>query len=211
MSERALSLKQAFNCEIAAEPRCRCRCNGAAHGRRRTFVELWSDDPATLHTIAQDMDVLPPEDPHYIAIKPAHPLGPMRLVKKTEERRGYNGYSRGRVTLTLECGHRIHRKSSRRVPKQLHCKECAGVGTKPAVCQKCGIELSKHTTGIMRGEVTYYCLQVPRGASRTVRTSPGRRRSGSRTSGKSIPAGKGTFPLVRRPARPRRSPARRKK
>jgi hypothetical protein len=47
---RALSLRQAGNCEQAREHVCRCRCGGVLHGARRgdgqTFFEgLPADDP----------------------------------------------------------------------------------------------------------------------------------------------------------------------
>lgn len=46
--KRALSAAAATRCEEARDPRCRCRCGGAAHGLRRG--PTWE---------------LPPEDPHH--------------------------------------------------------------------------------------------------------------------------------------------------
>lgn len=35
MGRRALSERQAWECETAAHPRCRCRCGGKLHGANR--------------------------------------------------------------------------------------------------------------------------------------------------------------------------------
>lgn len=53
---KALSARQAFNCETAEGGRCRCRCGGAAHGLKR------AGDRAAL-------TALPADDPHRIAPK----------------------------------------------------------------------------------------------------------------------------------------------
>jgi hypothetical protein len=45
---RRLTRTQATACEIAHSPRCRCRCQGALHGARRTT----------------DVAALPTSDPH---------------------------------------------------------------------------------------------------------------------------------------------------
>ena len=50
---KALSRRQAANCESATHPRCRCRCGGAFHGTKR------GDDTVFFET-------LPPDDPHKI-------------------------------------------------------------------------------------------------------------------------------------------------
>jgi len=51
---KPLSLKQAYACENALYPTCKCRCNGALHGaargnglknNRRWFEELPENDP----------------------------------------------------------------------------------------------------------------------------------------------------------------------
>jgi len=39
MSQRAISARTAYNCEMALEERCRCRCGGAYHGKRRKTVD----------------------------------------------------------------------------------------------------------------------------------------------------------------------------
>jgi len=51
---RALSLRQATNCENATHKRCRCRCGGRYHGANRVAPD--SDRKA--------FEQLPAEDPH---------------------------------------------------------------------------------------------------------------------------------------------------
>lgn len=51
MKGRALSFKAAQNCEYAIEERCRCRCEGKAHGRGRFVADLRGSDP---HAIAPE-------------------------------------------------------------------------------------------------------------------------------------------------------------
>jgi len=148
MTERALSLRQAANCEFAFEPRCRCRCNGAMHGAGRLKidnVEVTSFDGMTAAQRGQAeqfFDSLPAEDPHRVAVDPVHELGPMRKVVAKRERKGWLS-DRGTWLLTLECSHTVERKLSRRPPKKLHCGRCkaamdlnawtAGAIGKPAV------------------------------------------------------------------------------
>lgn len=124
MNERALSRKQAYNCEHALELRCRCRCGGKLHGANRVH---W---PEALTT-------LPADDPHHIAPELEHALGPMRRVVKKQEWRGWfpaSDKKRGVWRLTLECGHTTERKLSRRPPKKLHCPQCKDAsGFKPIV------------------------------------------------------------------------------
>jgi hypothetical protein len=42
--ERSLSFVKAQACEFAVEERCRCRCEGAKHGRRRLVADLGRKD-----------------------------------------------------------------------------------------------------------------------------------------------------------------------
>src|SRR5947209_8384412 len=100
MNERALSLRQAFNCEMAVESRCRCRCNGAAHGRSKGYgLIVVSSGPGFREDgefaggaehriiVAQQLARLPDDDPHHIPLHiEAHPLGPMRKVIKKEKK-----------------------------------------------------------------------------------------------------------------------------
>lgn len=58
---KALSFSQVATCEKATKPRCRCRCEGAAHGIRRSglpefFEQLPEDDP---HRIPERSRQLP--------------------------------------------------------------------------------------------------------------------------------------------------------
>lgn len=48
---RALSRRQAQRCEDATMPRCKCRCGGAKHGKKRGEVD--------------EAGVLVPDDPHF--------------------------------------------------------------------------------------------------------------------------------------------------
>lgn len=50
---RALSERQAQTCEHAKNPRCRCRCGGAAHGTARGSGREF-------------FEALDQEDPHYL-------------------------------------------------------------------------------------------------------------------------------------------------
>jgi hypothetical protein len=53
---KALSLRQAQNCENAQGDRCRCRCNGAFHGAARMAQD----------TGRKFFEQLPQEDPHHL-------------------------------------------------------------------------------------------------------------------------------------------------
>lgn len=53
---RALSEATARRCENALEPRCVCRCQGAAHGKGR----IGPDAPR------EEYEKLPQDDPHYL-------------------------------------------------------------------------------------------------------------------------------------------------
>ena len=64
---RSLSLRQAARCEAAQHPRCRCRCHGAAHGRRR-LDDLFAEPlPADLGR--EFFEALPADDPHHLPPK----------------------------------------------------------------------------------------------------------------------------------------------
>lgn len=54
---RALSVRQAANCEEAKEPVCRCRCGGALHGAKRNGAVT-----ADLGWLS----MLPDDDPHHV-------------------------------------------------------------------------------------------------------------------------------------------------
>jgi hypothetical protein len=43
--DRELSFRAAQACEFAMEERCRCRCEGRAHGRGRLVADLRRGDP----------------------------------------------------------------------------------------------------------------------------------------------------------------------
>lgn len=57
---RALSERQARNCEEARHPVCRCRCGGALHGAKRGGTK-----PDRSY-----YEQLPDDDPHKIKAKP---------------------------------------------------------------------------------------------------------------------------------------------
>jgi hypothetical protein len=61
MRYRALSLYQAYSCELALTGRCRCRCQGKLHGAARV------DNPRAL----------PVDDPHFPADAPLLLLAPL--------------------------------------------------------------------------------------------------------------------------------------
>lgn len=66
MPDRALSARQAFNCETAREDRCSCRCGGALHG-----VNRGGGVAGVVAGSAAEIDVaffeeLPPDDPHHL-------------------------------------------------------------------------------------------------------------------------------------------------
>ena len=63
-SKKAVSFRQAFNCEQGIGARCRCRCNGVLHGARRL-----GDNPTYLQfmTLAHD-------DAHRVSFKRADQL-----------------------------------------------------------------------------------------------------------------------------------------
>lgn len=69
---RALSVRQASNCETAKTSVCRCRCKGAFHGMKRSGAK--EPDPAFLAA-------LPLEDPHHVDDK-----GQKRERKRQEKR-----------------------------------------------------------------------------------------------------------------------------
>lgn len=72
---RALSERQAGNCEEAREPVCRCRCGGALHGARRgSSLAFFSS--------------LPADDPHYIPSAEAR-KEQKRLEREERNRRRY--------------------------------------------------------------------------------------------------------------------------
>jgi len=50
---KKLTVKAAWECENAMEPRCRCRCGGKLHGARRKLAAGTLNAPAVL-----------PNDPH---------------------------------------------------------------------------------------------------------------------------------------------------
>ncbi len=60
MPKRALSLRQAQNCENALHPTCKCRCGGALHGAKRG-----GDNPPTREFFMG----LDEGDPHYVKPK----------------------------------------------------------------------------------------------------------------------------------------------
>lgn len=65
--KRALSAREADRCENAREPKCVCRCNGAAHGRGSVnvgdFDTMTKDAIAILH---KAFEALPKDDPHHL-------------------------------------------------------------------------------------------------------------------------------------------------
>lgn len=56
--QRALSMRQAQQCENACNPRCRCRCGGTFHGKGR----IRTQDSEAFHA-------LPEDDPHWVPTK----------------------------------------------------------------------------------------------------------------------------------------------
>lgn len=58
---KALTERQARNCEQATKPICRCRCGGALHGAKRAG----KDNPPR-----DWFESLPEDDPHYVPPKP---------------------------------------------------------------------------------------------------------------------------------------------
>lgn len=112
---RRLSLRQAWNCETAVEERCRCRCGGLLHGARR----------ATL-TRAADLHTLPANDPHHVPerkqIKSEFPLRRVIAYRQYKERFSPS-YGRT-LELELECHHLVYRKSSKGMPRKVHCPNC---------------------------------------------------------------------------------------
>ena len=52
MSQRFLTQREAERCEMAQEPACKCRCEGAKHGAGRIGK-------------GGDFSLLPEDDPHY--------------------------------------------------------------------------------------------------------------------------------------------------
>lgn len=65
--QRSLSAREADRCENAREPKCVCRCKGAAHGRGSVNLgdsgEMAKDALATLH---KAFEALAAEDPHHL-------------------------------------------------------------------------------------------------------------------------------------------------
>ncbi len=57
----ALSERQALACETAKNPRCRCRCGGALHGKGRALEYLPDDDPHFVESLDPQLP-LPLED-----------------------------------------------------------------------------------------------------------------------------------------------------
>jgi hypothetical protein len=53
---KRLSLRSAARCESACTPRCKCRCGGLLHGKKR------GDDPSFF-------SALPKDDPHHAQAK----------------------------------------------------------------------------------------------------------------------------------------------
>jgi hypothetical protein len=108
---RQLSLRQAWNCETAREKRCRCRCGGLLHGARR------AKQSKELHGFAMN-------DPHFVPQPKKHRF-PMRPVISFSFYRQRYSPSYGRtVELRLSCGHIVCRKSSKPIPRRVHCDRC---------------------------------------------------------------------------------------
>jgi hypothetical protein len=59
---KPLTERQAARCEAACTPRCRCRCAGKFHGRRRS-----GEEPPDRRFFEE----LPADDPHAVPAKPA--------------------------------------------------------------------------------------------------------------------------------------------
>lgn len=58
---RALSKRQAMNCEQAITPVCKCRCGGALHGAKRGGLSQ-SGEPINYGFF----EALPADDPHHL-------------------------------------------------------------------------------------------------------------------------------------------------
>jgi len=71
---KALSLRQAGNCENAREHVCRCRCGGALHGIARGDGRGFFEG-------------LPADDPHYIPSKDARKAAKRAEQQARDERR----------------------------------------------------------------------------------------------------------------------------
>lgn len=69
---KALSLRQALNCETAKEPVCKCRCGGALHGAKRNGNGAYD---------AAWFEALPDDDPHH-------------MMSKAEKREAFNARKR---------------------------------------------------------------------------------------------------------------------
>jgi len=156
MNERALSERQAWACEYALEDRCRCRCGGKMHGAKRVnYVEHLAE--------------LAADDPHHIEPEERSSLGPLRLVVKVRRYKPLYAPSYGRsIELHLECGHVLHRKSSKGEPRKMHCFECRQRGPKPGTNV-----LVRQVAGISAG-TQRKTVQVPRKTDSP--TPTGRRR-----------------------------------
>jgi hypothetical protein len=118
MNSRALSQTAAWRCEQALEPRCRCRCNGLLHGARRVA------EPDHLVT------EIPAGDPHHVTPEPdplehvKHPAWLRRVRSVRKEHARYGPAWAKRLRIILECRHVVLRKSSRGVPRRVHCVAC---------------------------------------------------------------------------------------
>jgi hypothetical protein len=58
--QKPLSDKQAFSCERATQPVCKCRCGGVLHGAKRGGTNADGTPDRTF------FEALPTDDPHYL-------------------------------------------------------------------------------------------------------------------------------------------------
>ena len=77
---RALSLRQARNCENAKHPRCKCRCHGVLHGASRSQV-MTEAQPSRAW-----FEALPADDPHHLPTKEER-----RAKRRKRDRQRYGG------------------------------------------------------------------------------------------------------------------------
>lgn len=76
---KELSFRQAYNCENAKEPVCKCRCGGSLHGAKRG-----GEEPNR-----EFFETLPDDDPH-------------RMLTKTEKREASNARKREQTRIKNE-------------------------------------------------------------------------------------------------------------
>lgn len=81
---KELSLRQAATCETAKHPRCRCRCQGLAHGR--SVVDAVAFDEITRNFF----EGLEQDDPHRISTKEERKNRSRRVPPKLEAPRFFD-------------------------------------------------------------------------------------------------------------------------